>query len=421
MRAAAVSDDKIIVIASDGRDLALVDATSGSVLKRRQGEQYRWLNHAIVDNGRKLITFGAHPALEVFDARDLSLICRFDEIHIRGKSGRLIRTDGYYVVGEKPGRLFHSPALEEEYRSFEEAGAWNSFKSNLIENNDGTILLPVLARTYGADRRWRYRLCRVDYSNGNIEIVSEFVPDEALLRRPWIPEAIVHPDGSAGINLAPASCLAFSGPQIASPRPMIIFANYDSSKKGGELRADRDRRFASHLSLFSTTEIVASEFSARSCGEALRGMTRLIQQDFEGLIWGERLEFHFIVGETRHDEGEFFRELMERQLLVRTELKDLLDAYINQATRGPGRRYLKNLSPSVAVGDYPVIPALGPALRTLLVLDPESIQIFKSFAACVDLEHDTYLRSVVLMEYARKRGWAEDAGFWTCVHYLLPP
>jgi hypothetical protein len=169
----------------------------------------------------------------------------------------------------------------------------------------------------------------------------------------------------------------------------------------------------------AVTKIVSEGFDQASCNKALSDMTQLIEGNLGSLIWNNRLEFSFAVAGQEYDEGEYFAELVEKMLPVHAALKKLVEAYLAAIAKFNGT-YLQTYAPSVAPDDQKVVPALGPAIRTLVLLDPSSIRLLCSVFRIIDHEHDSYLATII-SDFARRHGLSTRDRVKTVVDYMRVP
>ena len=184
--------------------------------------------------------------------------------------------------------------------------------------------------------------------------------------------------GKAGpVTLVPAR----SGP--LSRRHAKAFAAF--------VRERRRDRFA--LPDWSRDGIAAALDAQRAAVAA--GLPDLVDEE-------DRLTFAYKVAGRPVKEAAFFRRIAKDALPVVPELRALLLAYTDAlGTGGEGVQPWQD--PDEAVG------GLGPALRTLALLDPDCLDVLRAYLETRDGEHEDYCLDTVVPAFFECHGWRDAA------------
>lgn len=420
LTAAAINKERILTLEPRTGELAVVAADTGEVLHRAQLSYAIWSNYALVAERKHFIVFGCHPMLEVYNSADLSLIQRYDEIKINGRKGVLIDQAQYFRLGEKPGLIFHSQSHEQRYHDLGDYVSDRTIRSPLVEAEDGTLGATLVD---GSIRRMpsedqTYRICQIDYTQGELRVIAQGLVQPVT---PPCWDRVLSVDAHGWINYAPSgqTSLTIATGLKVHPKGQQPFIVREMTPAGAVTMRETDRAFALFMSQKAVTRIVAEGFDQASCNKALSEMTKLIEEDLGSLIWGNRLEFSFTIAGEEYDEGEYFSELVEKMLPVQAPLQRLVQAYLAAKDKSKGR-CLQTYAPSVAPDHFAVVPAMGPALRALLLLEPASIRILYGISRIIDHEHDTYLPAVIA-DFVRRHGSTTVDRVKTVVHYMRIP
>ena len=148
--------------------------------------------------------------------------------------------------------------------------------------------------------------------------------------------------------------------------------------------------------------VVLKDWSLEACAMALREQRMRIDSQFESLVAGSQfaksLEFRYVVGDQNYEEAEFFQLLVDQWADVAQELRALLTTYLKKiGAGGEGGQPWKHGGSGT--------PALGHAMRALVLLDPDALDVFRVFLAKRDGEHEGYCRDTILPDYVRTHGW----------------
>ena len=158
--------------------------------------------------------------------------------------------------------------------------------------------------------------------------------------------------------------------------------------------------FINYLKTRTATRIILSDFNQTSCAKAIHEQTIRLKRDYKNMLIGTRifysLKFFYNISGVERDEIEFFQLIIDTKIDIVSELRELLFTYINQV-KGNGNW--------VQPWQTTEIPGLGSAMRALLILDSESIDLFRQYLEIRDGEHESYCSNEILPDYVQTHGW----------------
>jgi hypothetical protein len=160
--------------------------------------------------------------------------------------------------------------------------------------------------------------------------------------------------------------------------------------------------FAAFVRKKTVNMIVLKDWSREACAMALREQRMRIDTQFESLVAGSQfaknLEFHYVVGDETYEEAYFFHRLAGDRIDVAQELRALLTTYLHKiGDGGEGKQPWQHGQGGIA--------ALGSAMRALVLLEPDALDVFRAYLAKRDGEHEGYCRETILPDYLRAHGW----------------
>lgn len=150
----------------------------------------------------------------------------------------------------------------------------------------------------------------------------------------------------------------------------------------------------------TSVRVELSEVSAGAVDLALLDVSRRIEANFEKMIGKYTFRLYFVVGHRQISEPEMFQTIIDQEMPVTEGLRAVLSAYLEQVK--PDARN------QLWYEDEEGIGALGYALRALVLLDPDALDIFRLYLARRDTEHEGFCLNVVLPEFVEKHGWRDE-------------
>ena len=161
-------------------------------------------------------------------------------------------------------------------------------------------------------------------------------------------------------------------------------------------------------------QIALPDLSAAAVAEALRTLTRAVRERLADLLRKDVLETTFIVGGEAQGETEFFERIARDRIAVAAELRDLLECYLAVQ---PGVLKAKRITEQIWGPDGQ--GALGPAMWTLLRLDPARHDVFRDYLAKRDGEHEIYTTDVMMRDYVTATGWRDEPMIRFGIYFAL--
>jgi hypothetical protein len=166
----------------------------------------------------------------------------------------------------------------------------------------------------------------------------------------------------------------------------------------------------------TASAVVLKDWKRDACAMALREQRARIETQYEILLAGSEyartLEFRYVVGEESYEEAVFFQRLVDEWIDVVPELRALLTTYLHKlGSGGEGRQPWKHGESGTS--------ALAHAMRALVLLDPDSLDIFRTFLAKRDGEHEGYCRETIMPDYVSAHGWRDRAALRFGIYFTL--
>ncbi|MGI9421959.1 MAG: hypothetical protein ACR2PA_02120 [Hyphomicrobiaceae bacterium] len=163
--------------------------------------------------------------------------------------------------------------------------------------------------------------------------------------------------------------------------------------------------FVKFIAAQTVTRIVLSTWSRDECAKALGEQTARIRLHFDKLIVGRRsghMRFEYLVCTETVTEPDFFQRIVDNELDLSLELRKLLTTYLDKIGEGgEGRQpWYSN-----------EIPALGPAMRALVLMDAGSLDILRTYMSKRDGEHEIYCWQEIFPDLIAQHGWCDDTMF----------
>jgi hypothetical protein len=144
-----------------------------------------------------------------------------------------------------------------------------------------------------------------------------------------------------------------------------------------------------------------NDWGAESIARALKEQESRIANDFRELVIGrsyiaEFLNFDYVINGKIYSEEQFFEYLLDENVDVIVELRGLIATYLTkfEGSHNPWQS---------EVG-----PALGSAMRTLILLDPDSLDLLRLFLVKRDMEHEDYCYRRIIVEFFERCGWNDE-------------
>ncbi|MEQ1673394.1 MAG: hypothetical protein ABL893_21310, partial [Hyphomicrobium sp.] len=142
--------------------------------------------------------------------------------------------------------------------------------------------------------------------------------------------------------------------------------------------------------------IVLAKWNSEECSKALREQNAVIDSKYDRLISEGYLTFEYLVGSEVYPEPEFFQRIVDSQVDVIDELRQLLKTYIGKLGEGGRQPWYTN-----------AVPALGYAMRALVLLDVNSTDILRQYMIECDREHEKFCYHTIFSDLIRRRGWRD--------------
>lgn len=189
----------------------------------------------------------------------------------------------------------------------------------------------------------------------------------------------------------------------------------DVSTPAPPIRSHREA-FRAFVRSRTAKPIVLKDWSWDACAMALREQRVRIEAQFDSLLTGsehaKNLEFRYLVGDQRFEEAEFFQRLVDKRIDVASELRALLTTYLHKVgPGGEGRQPWKHGESGT--------PALAHAMRALVLLDPDSLNVFRAYLAKRDGEHEGYCRDTIVPDYVKAHGWRDRTALRFGIYFTL--
>lgn len=160
--------------------------------------------------------------------------------------------------------------------------------------------------------------------------------------------------------------------------------------------------------------IEINDFSFDAFKTAIDQISNLIETDFPNLLSdgfnGEKSEliFNFKINEIILDEISFFKIIELNEIDVSEEIEKLIISFYK-------RDDIDNclVRPWRNIG----MPPLGPALKALLILDIEKVNIFRLFIQRHDSEYEKYCEHILIPDLIAKHSWEKESLIRTAAYY----
>jgi hypothetical protein len=194
----------------------------------------------------------------------------------------------------------------------------------------------------------------------------------------------------------------------ATARRIVIPESEDGF---GPAQCHRDA-FRSFVADHTVNTARMRDWSVQACDEALWELAKRIEADMPSMIWGETLRFRFAVAGEITNETEFFQRLLDQQINAVAGLRTLLLTYLDKiGVGGEGRQLWQNGEKGIA--------ALGPALRALVLLDPDALDVFRIYLSKRDGEHEGYCRGTIMPDFVKTHGWRDRKALQFGIYFIL--
>lgn len=144
--------------------------------------------------------------------------------------------------------------------------------------------------------------------------------------------------------------------------------------------------------------IQQSEWSTKGCSNALRKQKAWISERDNNFDAVPHLGFVYLIGDEAYKEPEYFQRIVDGRVEVVDDLRQLLGVYLEKiGDGGEGRQpWYSN-----------TVPALGYAMRALVLLAPESIDLLKLYMLKCDREHEKFCYRTILPDLIQRHGWRD--------------
>lgn len=160
--------------------------------------------------------------------------------------------------------------------------------------------------------------------------------------------------------------------------------------------------------------VIVRDFSAPAVADGLRQLAGDIGERLGDLCQDDVLELSFKVGRRTLTETRFFGRLAADHVDVAAELRQLLLAYLRaQPAVVEAKQLFRQLWGPEGQG------ALGPAMQALLRLDPAAHDVFRTYLALRDGEHETHSTDVIMKDYVAATGWRDRAMIGFGIYFAL--
>ena len=150
-----------------------------------------------------------------------------------------------------------------------------------------------------------------------------------------------------------------------------------------------------------TSRIEITDLSANACIQGIQEAARRIDWQLDRMIVKNSLTFNFITPHETFDEKSFYSQVVDSGYAAAAALRALLNSYVARVGAGEGTNPWCDPQNGVA--------GLGYALRALVILDPNSLDVFRAYAAKRDGEHEVYCCRVLFPEYVARHGLKDEA------------
>lgn len=201
-------------------------------------------------------------------------------------------------------------------------------------------------------------------------------------------------DGRPTLHCSELGTVSFDPALLSAGSAVTVDVDSDCFEPVGHLRAAFDR-FADAL---AATKVQVSGWTTEACDAALTKMTKRMARNFAAVTWGRNLRLNFEVAGEPCTEQRFFDEIVSRNLPLQSVLRDLLATYLKKIGKGGEGRQLWQSEE---------VPALGFAMRALVLLDASALDVFREFVRKRDAEHESYCRRVILRDFVARHGWRD--------------
>ncbi len=164
--------------------------------------------------------------------------------------------------------------------------------------------------------------------------------------------------------------------------------------------------------------VAVATFSRDVVASVLTELAQQVRARFGELVWTETFnlifEMSFVVAGTVVTEVDFFGQIRAARLPVAPELRNLLTAYLAALPSA-----LKEDTVHEQVWGPPDIGAFGPALHALMVLDADTLDVFRDYLALRDGEHEKYSTDVIMPSFIAAHGWRTDETLRFGIYFAL--
>lgn len=249
---------------------------------------------------------------------------------------------------------------------------------------------------------WFYRddcLRRVSY-NGELGPLIRFEPKSVEHR--GLPKLEFESDGSIAVHRPMLGTYRFHPRRFNETRERIVLSR--PSEPYTE-PVSHKAAFAAYVRARVAIRIVLAEWSRAECAKALREQKARIESNFEKLLagatsGGRSLKFEYLIGAETCSEPDVFQRIVDDRLDIVRELREVLTTYLDKLGQG-------------GEGTQPwytsAVPALGYAMRALVLLDPSSTDILRRFMTKRDGEHETFCWGTIVPDLIGRHGWRDRA------------
>lgn len=163
-------------------------------------------------------------------------------------------------------------------------------------------------------------------------------------------------------------------------------------------RTDHRAAFDAFVNKATMVEQPVEAFDAPCVTAVLSSLSERIEAELADLIWGEYLRVRFVFEGRDLSEESFFRRLVDSELPVTRPLRQLILTYLEGIEGG-----------EVWSDGEEGIAAFGHAVRALVLLDPESLDVLRLYMTKRDGEHECYCGDVIMPEFLKRYGWRDEA------------
>jgi hypothetical protein len=362
-----------VLAIGDRGEIAVYDLAGGTTTTRAETNSTA---SAFLSSDEARLYVYTSWTLEIWAVDTLTRLVVYDSI-VAGPDGTIRLADGQLWLNEAklaPGEDVWRLHIHHDHHGYDAA----------IEHTDGRLLVV----TYDDELHRPSGILIVDPATAT----AEWRPRSGLVKRSsWIDRLFGSRAADPGMEEALRQRFAVAEECSISGRRR---PTTDIKDPQAEIIVDR----------FITNRVELPDLSAESVTAALDDMAgRIERQGLRSMMRVEELDFTFEVGGRTVREREFFDTLVERRMTqVVPALRRLLTVYHAGFEGGEGSQPRNEYLREQPTG------GLAHAMRALLLLDRGSTDIFRTYIAKRDGEHEQYATETLYPEFVARNGMTTD-------------